>query len=127
MYFRSLLSVSLIHQGINYCNLMSAVFQARLDILGMVIYATEFVLWCGVFACGGYFNLLPWLRQKRRKRSTMEAETETGNMSSDSRVGERNEGGNGVSHAIELRRVPSSTSVFRTPSSVLSIRTSTHS
>ena len=37
------------------------VFQAKLDVLGVVIYiyATEFVLWCGVFVSGGYFDLTP--------------------------------------------------------------------
>ncbi|KAF4987097.1 hypothetical protein FGRMN_10541 [Fusarium graminum] len=45
-------------------SLASVFFQPELDILGIVIYATEFVLWCGVFACGGYYNLLPWLRKR---------------------------------------------------------------
>jgi hypothetical protein len=40
----------------------NAIYQTKLDILGMVIYSTEFVLWCGVFAYGGYFSLKPWLR-----------------------------------------------------------------
>jgi hypothetical protein len=75
----------------------------------MVIYATEFVLWCGVFACGGYFNLMPWVRRKLRNRR-MEREEET---SED--VGARDEG---ISNDISLQHVPSSTSVFRTPSSV---------
>ncbi|KAI6768695.1 hypothetical protein HG531_010884 [Fusarium graminearum] len=32
-------------------SLASVFFQPELDVLGIVIYATEFVLWCGVFAC----------------------------------------------------------------------------
>lgn len=35
-------------------SLISVVFQPKLDILGMVIYGSELVLWLGVFACGGY-------------------------------------------------------------------------
>jgi hypothetical protein len=77
----------------------------------MVIYATEFVLWCGVFACGGYFNLVPWIRQKIRNRRRK-------------RVGETSEyvvGDNvretGISNDVSLHHIPSSTSVFRTPSS----------
>ena len=35
-------------------SLISVFFQAELDILGMVIYGSELVLWLGVFACGGY-------------------------------------------------------------------------
>ncbi|KIW46170.1 uncharacterized protein PV06_01857 [Exophiala oligosperma] len=49
-------------------SLISVLFQPRLDILGMVIYGSELVLWLGVFACGGYFNLRPWLQQRRSKR-----------------------------------------------------------
>lgn len=35
-------------------SLISVFFQPKLDILGMVIYGSELVLWLGVFACGGY-------------------------------------------------------------------------
>lgn len=35
-------------------SLISVVFQPKLDILGMVIYGSELILWLGVFACGGY-------------------------------------------------------------------------
>jgi hypothetical protein len=86
-----------------------AVFQPKLDILGMVIYATEFVLWCGVFACGGYFNLMPWVRQKIRNRRREREEERSED------VGARDEG---ISNDISLQHVPSSTSVFITPSSV---------
>jgi len=77
----------------------------------MVIYATEFFLWCGVFACGGYYNLVPWVRVKRSARNQRK----------------RNEREHppidveGVSNAVELERLPSSTSVFRTPSSIAHI------
>ncbi|KAN0091634.1 G protein-like protein-coupled receptor : PQ-loop [Hyaloscypha variabilis] len=91
-------------------SLISVFFQPKLDILGMVIYATEFVLWCGVFACGGYFNLMPWIRQKTRSRNRAKEVRTSENVVSDV----------GVSNDLSLQRVPSSTSVFRTPSSVLS-------
>lgn len=91
------------------------VFQPKLDILGMVIYATEFVLWCGVFACGGYFNLRPWIKQKLRARREGQGSSE----------GPTVEGGeSGVSNDVSLHQVPSSTSVFRTPSSVVASRSS---
>jgi hypothetical protein len=57
-------------------SLASVFFQPELDILGIVIYATEFVLWCGVFACGGYYNLLPWARKRFGKEADGEAEGE---------------------------------------------------
>jgi hypothetical protein len=95
--------------------LKNTVFQPKLDILGMVIYATEFVLWCGVFACGGYFNLRPWIKQKLRMRRD-------GQGSLDEPTVEGVE--SGVSNDVSLRQVPSSTSVFRTPSSVLASRSS---
>ena len=80
----------------------------------MVIYATEFVLWCGVFACGGYFNLMPWIRQKISTRRRRQEETSR-DMTEEGEEGRET----GVSNDVELRRIPSSTSVFRTPSSVM--------
>jgi hypothetical protein len=89
----------------------------------MVIYATEFVLWCGVFACGGYFNLAPWVRLKISTRSQR-------------KQGERNEiamgdqnvvPAEGISNDVSLHQIPSSTTVFRTPSSVVSSQSSVRS
>lgn len=97
------------------------VFQPKLDILGMVIYATEFMLWCGVFACAGYFNLMPWMRKKASQRSTRRQQE------ADLTVTERVSQGAGESNDISLQGIPSSTSVFRTPSSLLSARSSSHS
>lgn len=96
--------------------LIRTVFQPRLDVLGMVIYATEFVLWCGVFACGGYFNLLPWAKQKLSNRSQIQQESELQE--------ERNQES---PHDLTLHQIGSSTSVFRTPSSVVSSRLPTRS
>lgn len=85
----------------------------------MVIYATEFVLWCGVFACGGYFNLLPWVRMRLSERRQKRVE---GREQRDGRVQQVE--GEGGSRDVELTRIGSSTSVFRTPSSVASSRVS---
>lgn len=85
----------------------------------MVIYATEFVLWCGVFACGGYFNLTPWVRQKVSTRRQTRRQAEIDLRETQDTSGDRIEG-TGVSNDLELRQVPSSTTVFRTPSSVVS-------
>jgi hypothetical protein len=52
-------------------SLVSVFFEPRLDIQGMVIYATELVLWLGVFACGAWFNLRPWLRARRLRRQSL--------------------------------------------------------
>ncbi|OTA06036.1 hypothetical protein A9Z42_0067570 [Trichoderma parareesei] len=64
---RSVRGISFIFVGIDaggdLFSLISVFFQPELDILGMVIYGTELALWIGVFACGGYFNLLPWIKQ----------------------------------------------------------------
>ncbi|EOD44262.1 putative pq loop repeat protein [Neofusicoccum parvum UCRNP2] len=46
-------------------SLVSVIFQPELDVLGMVTYGVELVLWMGVFACGGYFNLWPWIKKRR--------------------------------------------------------------
>ncbi|KAJ5224442.1 uncharacterized protein N7469_007945 [Penicillium citrinum] len=69
------------------------VFGPALDVLGMVIYGTELVLWLGIFICGGIFNFAPWLRERSKK---MEPAQEV--------------------EPVMLHPMPSSTSVFRTAS-----------
>ncbi|EXF78513.1 hypothetical protein CFIO01_09728 [Colletotrichum fioriniae PJ7] len=106
---RTVRGISFIFVGIDAAgdvfSLASLFFQRRLDVLGVVIYATEFVLWCGVFACGGYFNLLPWARKRLRARE------EAGRSSE-----EETPGSDVVAGGIALHDLPSSTSVFRTAS-----------
>lgn len=74
-------------------SLVSVVFGPALDVLGMVIYGTELVLWLGIFICGGIFNFAPWLRERSKK---MEPAQEV--------------------EPVMLHPMPSSTSVFRTAS-----------
>ncbi|KAG9230056.1 G protein-like protein-coupled receptor : PQ-loop [Amylocarpus encephaloides] len=100
-------------------SLVSVFFQPELDILGMVIYATEFVLWCGVFACGGYFNLIPWVKENMDARK--ERQLETPNRVRDPLPSQQ------ADQDIQLSRIGSSTSVFRTPSSARSTRVSIRS
>lgn len=45
-------------------SLISVLFEPKLDILGMVIYGSELVLWIGVMAAGGYYNLIPWASRR---------------------------------------------------------------
>lgn len=72
------------------------VFGPAIDVLGMVIYGTELVLWLGIFACGGVFNLAPWLEWRSKRRSQVQREPEP--------------------EPVALHPMPSSTSVFRTAS-----------
>ncbi|KAJ5088059.1 hypothetical protein N7456_011675 [Penicillium angulare] len=72
-------------------SLLSVLFGPTIDILGIVIYGTEFVLWLGIFACGGVFNLLPWLKTRSKRVETSQ-------------------------EPVSLHPMPSSTSVFRTAS-----------
>ena len=86
-------------------SLISVVFEPKLEVLGLVIYASELVLWSGVMACGGYYNLRPWIEAKLAKRQTTR------------------QGGVMIPHAETAaedveRRDSSSSSVFRTASSV---------
>lgn len=37
-----------------------------LDILGICVYASEFTMWAGIFACGIRYNLRSWLQRKKR-------------------------------------------------------------
>jgi len=123
---RTVRGISFIFVGIDAAgdvfSLVSVFFQPKLDILGMVIYATEFVLWCGVFACGGYFNLLPWIRMKLSEREQKRTERERNEDRGIEQVEVE-----GASQDVELNRIGSSTSVFRTPSSVASSRVSVRS
>ena len=104
-------------RGISHSSLSSLMRSATLPrwylsslslswrVLGMVIYASELVLWSGVMACGGYYNLRPWIEAKLAKRKSarqggvtiLNAET--------------------AAEDVE-RRDSSSSSVFRTASSV---------
>ncbi|KAI9650444.1 hypothetical protein NHQ30_000459 [Ciborinia camelliae] len=118
---RTVRGISFIFVGIDAAgdvfSLVSVFFQSHLDILGIVIYASEFILWCGVFACGGYFNLLPWIKSKIQKKGEHEGGTGNDTVENVVRVEE------GVSHDIELERMNSASSrtVFRTPGSAISV------
>jgi len=92
--------------------LMILVFQAELNVLGMAIYGTELALWTGVFICGGYFHLTPWVRAKISRRK-QEAEIRGPAQAQHDESG-----------TITLHQMPSSTSVFRTPSATLVERSS---
>lgn len=89
-------------------SLVSVLFQPTLNVLGLVIYGTELALWIGIFACGGYFNLVPWVRK--------ELETSKSNILANffSRITGRSQG-------IEEIDLPSSTSVFWTPSDEIAV------
>ncbi|OJJ02091.1 hypothetical protein ASPVEDRAFT_62240 [Aspergillus versicolor CBS 583.65] len=94
---RTVRGISFIFVGIDAAgdlfSLVSIVFEAQIDILGMVIYGTELVLWIGVFICGFVFNFLPWITERSKKQQTAARETD-----------------------VTLHQMPSSTSVFRTAS-----------
>ncbi len=55
---RTVRGISFLFVGIDamgdLTSLISVLFQPSLDVLGMIIYGSELVLWLGVFACGGY-------------------------------------------------------------------------
>lgn len=110
---RSVRGISFIFVGIDAAgdlfSLISVFFQPKLDVLGMVIYGTELVLWIGVFACGGYFNLLPWIKQNLKQPPESDASR---NISSELSADPNARSAQNIS----LRNLPSSTSVFRTPS-----------
>ncbi|KAJ8113359.1 hypothetical protein OPT61_g4496 [Boeremia exigua] len=94
-------------------SLASVVFQKKLDILGVAIYATELILWIGIFACGAYYNLIPWLKEEHT--------TSCGPKGSvDSQAGER-AAGSASTTGVALHDLPSSTSVFRTPSADIEV------
>jgi hypothetical protein len=79
-------------------SLISVFFQPHLDVLGIVIYGVELTLWLGIFACGGYYNLRPWLLDRKKRQHG-------------SANGGRDDGRDGSVHDM-----PSSTSAFSTSS-----------
>jgi hypothetical protein len=100
-----------IDAGGDLFSLLSIFFQPELDIKGMIIYATELTLWLGVFACGGYFNLLPYVRKTLQIRGRcVEAQVcwDHANPTTRARI---------CAQGVAMNDLPSSTSVFRTPSS----------
>jgi hypothetical protein len=113
---RTVRGISFIFVGIDALgdvfSLVSVVFQPTLDVLGMVVYGTELVLWIGVFLCGAHYNLIPWLRGKGGKSE--DEQVEDGHSASAALgVGQHSAA---VASGIALHDLPSSTSVFRTPS-----------
>lgn len=112
-------------------SLISVFFQSSLDILGMIIYGSELVLWLGVFACGGYcksishtsnpdllintnsvrkVNFRPWLNGQKEKYRNNRHEGSTN--------GEYAAGGHAGDQRDELAESLSrqSSTVFRTAS-----------
>ena len=112
---RTVRGISFIFVGIDAAgdlfSLISVFFQAQLDVLGMVIYGTELILWLGVFACGGWFNLQPWVKSRLRERKDRNNQSDPMPLQTDSPA-------TGI-EGNEMARPPSSTSVFRTASSLL--------
>lgn len=111
---RTVRGISFLFVGIDAAgdlfSLVSIVFQVKLDVLGMIIYGTELVLWIGVFACGGYFNLLPMVKKRleRRQAGVNDHVNTCPTLGGQRRVQ--------TVDAVALHDLPSSTSVFRTPS-----------
>jgi hypothetical protein len=107
---RSVDGISFLFCGIDalgdITSIISVIFEPRLEVVGLVAYSVEFVLWMGIFACGGYYKLVPWVKQllvKRKQRASHALDPEI--IPQD--------------HTIALHDLPSSTSVFRTPSAEL--------
>lgn len=91
-------------------SIISVLFQPELDILGLIIYGTELALWIGIFACGGYYNMIPWIKRRRSSANTGRApEAVSGNLTSSGNV-------------VALHDTRASTSVFRTTSSETELR-----
>ncbi|KAK6336944.1 hypothetical protein TWF718_009733 [Orbilia javanica] len=87
-------------------SLVSILFEKHLDVLGMVIYGSELILWMGVMACGGWFNLKPWIERWLKRKEKEEPQVMP---LEEDQIERRN--------TVTGHDIPSSTSVFRTPSS----------
>ncbi|TKA27056.1 hypothetical protein B0A50_05247 [Salinomyces thailandicus] len=110
---RSVEGISFIFCGIDalgdITSIISVVFEKRLNITGLVIYSVELVLWIGIFACGGYLKLLPLVKGVLHRDSADSGQPAQEDPSS-------------VDNSIALDSLPSSTSVFRTASADVELR-----
>ena len=79
---RTVRGISFLFVGIDAAgdltSLISVFFQPKVDVMGMVIYGSELVLWGGVFVCGAFFNLRPWLRRQTRRYRRGERQYDNG-------------------------------------------------
>lgn len=57
-----------IDAGGDLVSVLSLLFQARVDVLGVVVYSVELGLWMGIGLLGVYFRLRPWVVQRIGKR-----------------------------------------------------------
>jgi hypothetical protein len=118
---RTVRGISFIFVGIDALgdvfSLVSVIFQPMLDILGVVIYGTELLLWIGIFMCGAYYNLIPWIK---RERVVVDGEA-TASEDTAAAANLTGQGRTVVASGIALHDLPSSTSVFRTPSGDLEV------
>lgn len=87
-------------------SIISVLFEPELDVLGLVIYGVELVLWIGIMAAGGYYNLIPWLKGQHRSWRGAQGSEEG-------------------AASVAIHDMPSSTSVFRTPSANMELRART--
>lgn len=94
-------------------SIISVIFQPSLNVLGLVIYGVELALWAGIFACGGYYNLIPWVKRWSERRRLGDAPSTEEDAAQDT-------------NAVALHDMPLSTSVFRTPSGALATRSRAH-
>jgi hypothetical protein len=113
--YRTVRGISFIFVGIDALgdvfSLISVVFQPKLDIMGMVIYGTELVLWIGIFVCGARYNLIPLITARRAEEESernRHNDTRPRSAEIDEHIGAA------VTSGIALHDLPSSTSVFRT-------------
>jgi hypothetical protein len=104
---RTVRGISFIFVGIDALgdlfSLVSVVFQPKLDVLGLVIYGSELVLWIGIFVCGAYYNLPSWYATKKERERNDLGLDEPNSRPADT-------------PGMAFHDLPSSTSVFRTPS-----------
>ena len=65
---RSVEGISFLFCGIDalgdVTSIVSVAFEPTVNALGFTMYGVEFILWCGVFACGFWLKWVPWLKTR---------------------------------------------------------------
>jgi len=105
----------------------TAVYQKPHDYVALGTYAAEFTFWMGIFACGAYYRLFPWLcsesstilriQQRVSRRDTAAGSTRSTTDDAETYTATSGRALSGAVTEHEMEMEPQSMSVFRTASS----------
>ncbi|KAH7304957.1 PQ loop repeat-domain-containing protein [Stachybotrys elegans] len=63
-----------IDAGGDLFSILALLFAERIDVVGMVVYATELILWIGIGLLGAHYRLRAWIRGKTGRKDALDVE-----------------------------------------------------